>query len=864
MGLTNVSIVVPDVVGGASAWAPSPLVVNTGISLRGPFQVGDRITIYGTADNTIAVTAGVQVGTVTVATGGTLSVYTPREWESLPFLAAVRSAGTSTGVTLVISGDDSSTAIVVGPITVNQGTSPWIVSGTTVVSGPVSVTQGTSPWVTVFASPQHIVVDSGSVSATQGTSPWIVSGAVTVSGTVTSNQGTSPWVTSVSNFPLTQAVTQSTSPWVVSGTVTANQGTSPWITSGTVTGTVTVNQGTSPWITAFSAPQHVIVDSGAVTVSGTVSSTQGTSPWVVSGTVTSNQGGAPWSVTFPSAQHVIVDSVTGTIGVTQSTSPWVVSGTVTANQGGAPWSVTIPTQALSTTVTDTSQATLVQAAITGRTEGGGAYLRTSADNEGHLQVNAVRPSSAVGDFRAAQPTPLVQVLFTYGINPNVVGTTLTGTGSVTGSQALAVVATGASANSAATLATRRYLVFRAGQGARVVFTALYTLGVVGSTQWGGIGALSNGIFFGYQDATFGIMIRTSGVREIQTLTITTASTTNENATVTLEGVAKLVPVTNSGTITTTAREIAAADYSTTGSGWDAYQDGSTVVFLCRSTGNKVGVFSLTATTARGTFVETTAGALPSEAFVPQTAWNVDRCNGAGGLLNPSGINLDPTKMNAYEISGSTNVNFFIQSSLTGEFVLVHEFQYANNFTSAPLRNPNFPVAWMVTNTANTTNVSMSVAGGGAFTDGDVRLLGPKNAARALKTGLSAVVPILTIRNNLTFQGMTNRAQIHAWLMTASSDGTRAVQVIFTVNATLTGAVFQPVDTWSVASVDTSATASTGGTMICTMQLGQTSDELIYPPELIDFFLAPGETLTVSATSLAAADVGVSVNWVEDQ
>lgn len=33
----------------------------------------------------------------------------------------------------------------------------------------------------------------------------------------------------VTNFPATVAVTQSTSPWVVSGTVTANQGTSPWI-----------------------------------------------------------------------------------------------------------------------------------------------------------------------------------------------------------------------------------------------------------------------------------------------------------------------------------------------------------------------------------------------------------------------------------------------------------------------------------------------------------------------------------------------------------------------------------------------------------------------------------------------------------
>lgn len=59
---------------------------------------------------------------------------------------------------------------------------------------------------------------SGTVTVNQGTSPWVVS------GTVSATQGTSPWVTSVSNFPATQPVS-------IAAAVTVNQGTSPWVTS---------------------------------------------------------------------------------------------------------------------------------------------------------------------------------------------------------------------------------------------------------------------------------------------------------------------------------------------------------------------------------------------------------------------------------------------------------------------------------------------------------------------------------------------------------------------------------------------------------------------------------------------------------
>jgi hypothetical protein len=112
------------------------------------------------------------------------------------------------------------------------------VTGSVSVSGTVGVTQSTSPWVVSLASTSI----TGSVAVTgtfwQATQP--------VSGTV-----------SVSNFPATQAVTQSGS-WTVGLSSGSN-----------LVGQVEVSDGTNVLLTSshpgyvqFGSAQHVIVDSG--------------------------------------------------------------------------------------------------------------------------------------------------------------------------------------------------------------------------------------------------------------------------------------------------------------------------------------------------------------------------------------------------------------------------------------------------------------------------------------------------------------------------------------------------------------------------------------------------------------------------
>lgn len=215
---------------------------------------------------------------------------------------------------------------VTGTVTANQGTTPWVVSGTVTASGNVTSFQG-GTW-TVGASQSGAwtvgATQSGTwnigtltsitnpVSVTQGTSPWVVTGTVTPSVALTTpvTQVTSPWVVSVSNIPHvildSGTITNITNPVTVTGTVIANQGTSPWIISGTTTttGTVTANQG------------------GIWTVNAAQSGT-----WNI-GTLTSITNPVAVTGTFWQAIQPVSQSGTWNIGtLTSITNPVAVTGT---------------------------------------------------------------------------------------------------------------------------------------------------------------------------------------------------------------------------------------------------------------------------------------------------------------------------------------------------------------------------------------------------------------------------------------------------------------------------------------------------------------------------------------------------------
>lgn len=114
-------------------------------------------------------------------------------------------------------------------------------------------------------------------------------------------------------FPGTIAVTQSTSPWVVSGTVTANQGGAPWSVT-------------------FPTPQHVIVDSGG---GGGTQYTDGSaqpsgSPPSLIGTAAMGYDGTDvWVLRVdPSTHYLQIDEKSSILAVAQGSTTSGQSGTL--------------------------------------------------------------------------------------------------------------------------------------------------------------------------------------------------------------------------------------------------------------------------------------------------------------------------------------------------------------------------------------------------------------------------------------------------------------------------------------------------------------------------------------------------------
>lgn len=213
---------------------------------------------------------------------------------------------TSTGTSLDVN--------VTNPVSVTQGTSPWVVSGT--VTSNIGTTGGLALDTTV----------AGLLTDTQ-----LRASPVPISGTVTANAGTGNFTVvqssganlhvNVDNFPAdADALAQ--------GSTTAGQ-LGALIMGAVTTAAPSYTTGqTDPLSLTLSGALRVDGSATTQPISGTVTANQGTSPWVVSGTVTANIG---------TTGGLALDSSLSTINTTLGTlltdtqlraSPVPISGTV--------------------------------------------------------------------------------------------------------------------------------------------------------------------------------------------------------------------------------------------------------------------------------------------------------------------------------------------------------------------------------------------------------------------------------------------------------------------------------------------------------------------------------------------------------
>ena len=505
--------------------------------------------------------------------------------------------------------------------------------------------------------------------------------------------------------------------------------------------------------------------------------------------------------------------------------------------------------------------------------GDSTYLAATA--EGHLEVAIHAPRLPFGSVHVENLTPIFQSDAVYGLNTGQVEYSSSLSGSVTGENSVFKVSTGTTIYAQAQLHSRKRLRYRAGQGVVGRFAGFFSTPAANSYQVAGFGHAEDGLYFGYKDTDFGILYSRKGVREVQTLTITTASSTAESVTVTLNGTAYSVAVTNSANIQRTVYEISRGTYA----GWKAHPQGATVVFVSDSVGNKAGAFSISGTTVVGAFAETKAGAAASETFIKQSDWNGDKLDGTGA----SGVTLNPLKGNVFQVGiqylGFGAIVFSIEVGHEGnnpDFVVCHTLNLPNTLTATSLGNPSFPFTMAVYSAGSTTDLSITVGSFAGFVEGKKVLQGNRFSYFNSTTAGTAsdYRALFTILNPRYYAGRANQVVINLLSVTAAVKHTQPVVFYLIRNGTLAGNPnFAALSSISASLWDTSATTvtwSSGEQLLWTGHLGETGelDHHFGNGEFNaeELTLQPNESVTLAVRSVAnnIAYATGAINTREDQ
>ncbi len=511
----------------------------------------------------------------------------------------------------------------------------------------------------------------------------------------------------------------------------------------------------------------------------------------------------------------------------------------------------------------------------------GDVKKLSTTAEGHLEVEIHGPRLPFGSVHAESLTPIFQADAVYGLNDGQCLATTSGSGTATASNSAFVASTGTTIYSQGSIQSRKRLRYRAGQGVVGRFAGYFTTPAALSYQLAGFGHAEDGVYFGYREVAggtpaFGILYTNRGSREVRTLTITTASSTAENVTVTLNGTPFSIAVTASANIQRTVWELSIGTYA----GWNAYPLGATVVFVKAAAGTaSAGAYTVGGTTIVGSFAQTKAGVSETQTWIPQSTWNGDKMDGTGA----SGVTLDPTKGNVYQIGlqylGFGAFDFKIEGAADGNnptFITVHTVRLPNTLTATSFGNPSFPFTMAAYSAGSTTDLAVRVGSYAGFIEGGKVLHGNRfsyfNSSTAVTD--SNYRALFTVMNSRYYGGRTNQSVINLLSVSGALKHTSPCVFYLFKNATLVGNPnFSSYSTISSSLYDTAATTcsiTTNEQLIWTGHLGDTGEldhhfgNGQYNAEEVT--LQPGEWVTLAARSVTGTPAYVtgSLNTREDQ
>ncbi len=534
------------------------------------------------------------------------------------------------------------------------------------------------------------------------------------------------------------------------------------------------------------------------------------------------------------------------------------------------------TSPLDSTVQSDADSVISRSIIMGQTDGG-QWKFMPVTSEGHMEVAIHAPRLPFGSIHVENLLPVFQADAVYGINILDDLTTVSGSGTATATDSMFVVSTGTTVLSQGIMQSQKRLRYRAGQGSIMRWAGLFSTPVANSYQVAGAGHAEDGFYFGYVGTEFGILYVNRGVRATYTLTVSAGAATAGNVTVTLNGVAYTVAVTNANNIQRLVWELSRGTYS----GWHAHPRGATVVFVRDAAGTTPGAFTYAAgaTGSAASFAQTKAGAASTDTFIGQSDWNCDVLDGSRSTRNPSGILLNPLLNNIYQINmqylGTGAVSFYIElapDSINNPTIsCVHTIRFPNSITTTSVGNPSFPFTMAAYSAGSTTDISIKVGSYAGFIEGNKRLNGPRLTYFDIAAGNnSTYTPAFTIFNPRYYANRANQSTINIVGAGLGSKHGEAMTLFLIKNAPLSGNPnFSQYATGSMALWDNSSTAvvpTDNYQIVMAVVIGASGSSYVEVPSDEEITLQPGEWLSACIRTAAAnaSNVQVVVNTREDQ
>jgi len=494
------------------------------------------------------------------------------------------------------------------------------------------------------------------------------------------------------------------------------------------------------------------------------------------------------------------------------------------------------------------------------------YLR--ADQYGTILNEGASFRSAFGEQVHVPITPVIQLDGLYGLNSNKFETYTSGTG-ITTTNTLMTVKSGTGAYGYSVIRSKRVVRYRPGQGALARFTAQFDEGRIGYTQRAGFFTQEQSLTVGFNtNGKFGVLRENGGKAHIHRFLITNAATGTETITVTLAGTATTITIP-SGTTTQNATSIGTSSFS----GWNVDYDDSQIVFLSNSLGPKTGTFSIASS---GTLVATAStlqsGIPQTEHWTYQEDWNVDTLTGVGGTTNPSGVTLNPQKLNVYQINfrwlGAGEMRYAIENPLNGDMIFFHHEHYSNRNTDVHLDNPSLKIGYVAAELNGNSGIGVTVSGAsmlGAI-EGLVNQTDYPIAAYNSRTSnitANTITHLLSIKGNLVSNNKINTRELIIKKITVGAVAAAAAPclVYIYLNPTTTSKLdFVPL---TIASSYSTTDTAISGTPIAVFTVATGSPQIIDVSDL-RVVIPAKTTLSIaisSSSQLTRVDSGIT--FVED-